>query len=218
MMKKIVLCLASVIITLHVFPQTKVAKASTASADAHHASGLSSFTARPLSDHVQVNWLTVNAIDNNFFTIERSADFVNFESINRINGSVKQSAILSYQIDDFAPFMGVSYYRLKLTDFDGKHTYSDIESVVFATPVNLQLLRNATSGNYILNFKTVKEKEDNYTVEISNALGESVYKEILTGFTGNYNREFDLLRYGKTAYLITISSSTEKIVKRVVAY
>ncbi len=181
-------------------------------------STLQYFIAKPVDEHILINWATVNAVDNNFFTIERSTDFENFESIRRVNGSVKNSATVNYEIVDYAPFTGVSYYRLRLTDFDGKHSYSDIPSVLLSSPLNLLILRNGTSKNYILDFKTTKEKEDNYIVEITNALGQSVYKETLPAFCGKYNREVDLVGYGKTAYLITISNSTEKIVKRVVAY
>lgn len=218
-MQKTLLYLLYSVITFNVFSQTKEDAAFPAKQGIPNSnSGLLFFTAKPVADHVQINWSTANEVDNNFFTVQRSADFENYESIRRVNGNVKSSATVNYEIMDYAPFSGVSYYRLQLTDFDGKNTYSDVPSVLFASPLNLIILRNATSRNYILDFKTTKEKEDNYTIEITNALGQSVYKEALPGFSGRYNREVDLVAYGKTAYIITIANSSEKIVKRVVAY
>lgn len=217
-MKKLITSIAFFIFVLHNFAQTKSEKHVAVSESPSHASGLSSFSARPLSDHVQINWLIISATNTSFFTIERSADLVNYESINRVNGNANESAVMSYQIDDYAPYNGVSYYRLKLTDTEGRNFYSEVQSVVFASPLNLTFIRNETSRNYILEFKTLKDKEDNYTIEIANALGETVYKENLVKFIGHYSHEIDLINYGKTAYIITISNSTEKIAKRVIAY
>jgi len=42
---------------------------------------------------------------------------------------LKKYSILNYSVVDDAPFPGVSYYRLKQTDFDGSFTYSHIAAV-----------------------------------------------------------------------------------------
>lgn len=218
-MKKLLLCITFSITVFNLFPQVKQDTGFPPALGIPNINpGLLFFTAKPASDHVLLNWATANVVDNSYFTLERSADFENFEAIKRVNGSVKSSATLNYETIDYAPLSGVSYYRLRLTDFEGKHTYSDIPSVLFPSLGNMVLLRNPTSGNYILDFKTTKDKEDNYTIEIANALGQEIYKETLTAFVGRYNREIDLVSHGKSAYIISISNSTEKVAKRVVAY
>lgn len=184
----------------------------------HTASESFSFAAVPITDYVKLNWTTVNEVNNNFFTVERSADYLNFESIKRVNGVVKNATTANYEAFDYAPIKGVSYYRLRLTDFDGKQTFSNVVDVAFPSPGSLTLVHNAKSGNYILDFKTSKQTEDNYTIEILNPLGESVFKVELNAFTGRYNREIDLMSIGKSTYMVSITTSTDKIIKRVIAY
>ncbi len=175
-------------------------------------------TAKSMADKIVINWTATNETNTNYFTIERSSDLVNFESINRVYANVKKAATAPYELIDYAPYKGVSHYRLKLTDFQDKVTYSEIVTVTLTSSASLDIIRNATSGSYIIDFKTIAEKEENYTVEITNGLGEKVYEEKLANFIGRYSKEIDLAAYGKTAYVVTISSNSDKTVKRVVVY
>lgn len=176
------------------------------------------FTAKSIADKIVINWTATNETNTNYFTIERSSDLLNFESINRVYANVKKTAVASYELIDYAPYKAVSHYRLKLTDFGDRVTYSEIVTVTLTSLVSLDIIRNATSGSYIIDFKTTAEKEENYTVEITNGLGEKVYEENLVNFIGRYSKEMDLASYGKTAYVVTISSNSDKTVKRVVVY
>ena len=81
-------------------------------------------------DKVQLIWQTASEIDNDYFTIERSEDGYNWEEISIIVGAGNSNSLLSYQTMDNAPYPGISYYRLKQTDFDGQFTHSQIVSVV----------------------------------------------------------------------------------------
>ena len=47
----------------------------------------------------------------------------------RINGAGNTSTLLNYSTIDDNPYFGISYYRLKQTDFDGQYSYSQIRSV-----------------------------------------------------------------------------------------
>ena len=94
---------------------------------------LSSFTAKIQDEHVQIDWITATEINQNYFNVERSgsSDGVNFTSISQIDGAGNSSQTLSYSAIDVAPLSGVSYYRLKQTDYDGGISYSNIKSVEF---------------------------------------------------------------------------------------
>ena len=92
---------------------------------------LLSFTAEPKNAHIELNWFTANEISNDYFDVQRSFDGVNFTSIDKINGAGNSTQVLSYSAVDDAPLTGISYYRLKQTDYDGKTSYSDVEAVEF---------------------------------------------------------------------------------------
>ncbi|MCS7019863.1 MAG: T9SS type A sorting domain-containing protein [Cytophagales bacterium] len=111
--------------------------------------------------YVALRWTTARDIDNDFFTIERSTDGENFTEIQRIPGAGNSDAVISYGTTDNAPLHGISYYRLKQTDFDGTFTYSKIVSVQVNLTLasRLSVYPNPNSGSrFFLNMKSEEVK------------------------------------------------------------
>ena len=96
------------------------------------------FNARAEEGKVKLDWSTATEINNDYFTIEKSIDSKEFYPIGNVSGSGNSTQKLQYYFDDTKPFFGISYYRLRQTDFDGTFTYSD------AVPVNYK----KAAGNY----------------------------------------------------------------------
>jgi hypothetical protein len=92
---------------------------------------LLSFTASAQEAYVELNWSTASEQNNDYFSVERSTDGINFTSIMIINGAGNSTENLNYSVVDDAPLARSSYYRLKQTDYDGKNSYSNIEAVEF---------------------------------------------------------------------------------------
>ncbi|MBL4658134.1 MAG: T9SS type A sorting domain-containing protein [Flavobacteriales bacterium] len=78
---------------------------------------------------VSVEWTTVVELNNDFFTVERSATGVDFKALASIPGAGNSNGLLNYNLPDLTPLTGVSYYRLKQTDYDGSYTYSQTVAV-----------------------------------------------------------------------------------------
>ena len=94
---------------------------------------LLSFTADLNNSSVDLKWQTVSEINNDYFTLEKSSDGLTWQAFEEQPGAGNSSTILNYLAIDLSPFKGVSYYRLKQTDFNGSYQYSNIESVNFIT-------------------------------------------------------------------------------------
>jgi hypothetical protein len=92
---------------------------------------LMSFTANENNGAISLNWSTASEINNDYFTIERSEDAIEFTEIDIVVGAGNSSTTLSYNLVDIDPIVGVSYYRLKQTDFDGEFKYSETVSVTY---------------------------------------------------------------------------------------
>ncbi len=90
---------------------------------------LLSFTASVRGSEVLLEWITASETNNNFFTVERSRDGYNFEVIGYVQGAGTKSQTSYYQLFDEQPLTGISYYRLKQTDFDGSSEYFDMVAV-----------------------------------------------------------------------------------------
>jgi hypothetical protein len=104
------------------------------------------FTASPFNREVILEWSTSSEINNDFFTIERSLHLKNWETISNIKGAGNSNFIKYYNSSDKTPYQGVSYYRLKQTDFNGTTSYSSIESVLIGESIeDVSIFPNPTS-------------------------------------------------------------------------
>lgn len=89
------------------------------------------FHAVEWEEGVRFLWTTASETNNDYFSIERSPDGENWTEVLRVDGAGNSSSPLDYDAIDPDPLPGVSYYRLKQTDFDGKYSYSKVNAVTF---------------------------------------------------------------------------------------
>jgi len=78
---------------------------------------------------ITLKWETATEINNDFFTIERSEDGVNFYAIATLDGAGNSYSTIAYSSLDNNPVNGINYYRLKQTDYNGAFSYSNLQSV-----------------------------------------------------------------------------------------
>ncbi|QQR84987.1 MAG: T9SS type A sorting domain-containing protein [Flavobacteriales bacterium] len=94
------------------------------------------FDARPEEAEVLCTWATATETNNDFFTVERSADGETFSDIGEVDGAGQSQTTLAYAFSDDAPLDGLSYYRLRQTDFDGTETWSQAVAVWRGAPAS----------------------------------------------------------------------------------
>ena len=87
---------------------------------------LATFTTTPLDNLVEIRWTTLSEINNAYFTVERSVNGLNWEEVKIVNSYGNSTTTQHYQTKDESPLDGLTYYRLKQTDFDGSYSYSGI--------------------------------------------------------------------------------------------
>ncbi len=96
---------------------------------------MSAFSASLSNKKVSVKWTTQTEVNNDFFTVERSADNLTYTPIGTVDGAGNSNQIREYAFMDNQPLKGVSYYRLTQTDFDGRT--SRTESIVINNKVSV---------------------------------------------------------------------------------
>ncbi|TVQ14254.1 MAG: T9SS C-terminal target domain-containing protein [Bacteroidetes bacterium] len=137
---------------------------------------LLSFEATPLNHEVEVSWVTAAEINNDFFTVERSVNGVDFEAIHFVQGAGTTSHANHYAVIDHEPLTGLSYYRLKQTDYNGDFEYSNIVSVYTqkAALADMKVYPNPSNGNF--NIVAAGEKAIDY--KIFDMQGRTVYTSV----------------------------------------
>lgn len=90
-----------------------------------------SFTGKQEEQGIILTWQTASEKDNDFYTIEQSRNGREFTGIGNITGSGTTHQISTYQFFDEQPIIGIGYYRIKQTDYDGKFDFSRIIAVEY---------------------------------------------------------------------------------------
>ncbi len=171
---------------------------------------LLSFTAAlSSSNNVVLNWVTALEINNDFFTIERSADGVNFNEVTQVAGAGNSSIVHNYSATDESPADGINYYRLKQTDFDGAFVYSNTVSVNISTtqPVaQITVYPNpANVGQQIQ--VNISEATADFSIDVYEiGSGKLIYHGVSAGQQNQLNMPQGL---AVGAYLVKLTSDTE---------
>ena len=89
-------------------------------------------------------------LNNDFFSIERSNDGVDFTDFHTEDGNGTSNHVIEYSIMDVDPYP-VTYYRLSQTDFDGMHEVLGIRVVKRGSKESsvLKVYPNPSTGEYV---------------------------------------------------------------------
>jgi len=88
------------------------------------------FDANCDDDVITVSWASASETNNDFYTIEKSLDGMNWDfvaTISGANGTGNSNQTLYYNYTDYSPLGQLSYYRLSQTDFDGSTVELGVE-------------------------------------------------------------------------------------------
>lgn len=129
------------------------------------------FTAIKKVRNVVLNWSTASEQNNDRFEIERTTDGINWITIQTISGNGNSNTVIHYTGIDKNPTNGTNYYRLKQIDFNGEYTFSNVRSVVFTAPAELNVFPNPAK-----NIVTINRGAD-AVIQIINELGQIMHAD-----------------------------------------
>lgn len=178
---------------------------------------LTRFDAVANGDVVDISWTTASEKDNAFFTVERSRDGLAFETLSTQKGAGNSTTLTNYHEKDVKPFDGLSYYRLKQHDINGRYNYSAIVAVDRSQLRDAEILvfPNPSDGNINLKLKGFEKQAIELTV--TDAIG----RFCLSRSTTVQEAEESIRLYSETplapgTYVLTISTK-DAIYRRKIA-
>lgn len=136
---------------------------------------LIAFDARVLDDAVELRWSTAQEKNNDYFSIERSADGRQFLPLAQVAGR-NADYTTAYTLTDAQPLTGLSYYRLSQVDRDGQMEQLALRAVTHqGKDSGYALVPNPANGNAI--FLTSGAREPGFeSLQIFNPTGELIYQ------------------------------------------
>ena len=180
---------------------------------------LSSFEAKKKRNEVYLSWTTAAEFNNDYFTIEKSHDGIHFVSLQRVKAAGNSNTTIHYGSIDKSPYTGVSYYRLKQTDMDGAHTYSEIIAIEFTGTTSSEVSiidfgPNPFDNYFWIVYECIIRQEIN--IQLINLNGELVINEFVFADEG-YNKfeSFPPATLPKGIYIVTIAYDNKKISQKI---
>jgi hypothetical protein len=178
----------------------------------------STVNARKINEkEVLINWTTLSEIDNYFFTVEKTDELASgFNHHNQqtdetvwtqcgiVNGTNTNSR-KDYSFIDNNLISGLSYYRIKQTDFSGKFSYSKI--VVLSSFSENEILK--VYPNPSKNILTV-EYDGLKSIFLLNMLGEKIYE--MKNIENNLLHTFSTQNFSEGMYVLKIIGWNNEVV------
>lgn len=161
---------------------------------------LITFSGKNIGNQNHLEWQTASELNNDYFTIERSADGVYFYEIGRVDGSGTTHTTSDYSLIDSQPLSGMNYYRLKQTDFDGTSKYSGMVSIASSGSDGFvyNVRPNPTNGG--IQFDMLSPQNGSMSIEVIDYLGRIVKQENINVSMGMNTLNSELNELSKGIY------------------
>jgi len=180
---------------------------------------LISFTAKLEKQKVALSWITASETNNDFYTIERTSDGSNYDLVAKVDGAGNSTTILNYSAEDKKPLVGLNYYRLSQTDFNGVSSYFKLASVEYTenSEFSFDLFPNPNDGS-VFNVSINSEKDKDVLVVVYDALGKESYSKVVVNEeNGNKVYVMDLTgNLPSGIYIIKATSDQNILSKRMI--
>lgn len=163
------------------------------------------FQADPRNGIVELKWTTASELNNDYFTVERSRNGTDYESVARVEGSGTSSFVNHYSAVDPSPHTGLSYYRLKQTDFDGSTSISlpvAVKNTAFFK--GFSLVPNPAAASLTIRLQPSMTGEQ--TLRIYSVSGQLLFEKKIE--PGNEVREeaLDVSRFDSGVYNVVLET------------
>lgn len=106
--------------------------------------------------------------------------------------------------------MGISYYRLKQTDFDGKYSYSDIKKISFNSDNKIVLFPNIFNNQFTIEGNNIESRE----INIFNLIGQDVKHFTKQTKTSDSQIVIDAINLSTGFYYVKVDNNTFKVYKQ----
>lgn len=179
------------------------------------------FEAKANGTKVDLVWSTAEEKNNDYFTIERSVNGIEFEKVVEIKGAGNSTTTLHYHSFDLSPLEGISYYRLKQTDYNGQYSFSPIRLVNRSTQISSSTLTvmeigpNPFRNKFTIHYNLQNPGETKFI--LFNLSGQIVFETSQFDNSGANNFEFtDEKSLPPGTYILNVINGTEKITKKLI--
>ncbi|MDZ7878190.1 MAG: T9SS type A sorting domain-containing protein [Saprospiraceae bacterium] len=163
-----------------------------------------------------LTWTTASERNNAGFDIEASKDGIRFEKIGFVKGNGTTNDVKKYNFTDEKVASGLTYYRLKQVDIDGRFEYSKTISVLRKSDKFNAISVSPNPANDILNIVVETKNDDDLEINLLDIFGKTIKQQKTTTQQGLNNKSLDLQDLPNGIYFLQLQQGSERIVRKVI--
>jgi len=159
-----------------------------------------------------LHWTTGSEFNNDYFTLLRSEDGVNFEEVSKVPSLGNSTGTQNYEYYDYDYRAATTYYRLYETDHNG----------ISATVGNIVVIKRKdfsfnisniypVPSSDIVNIDFLNENDGALSVNIYDVTGRIIEKFDVDANSGFNTLELNIGHYTVGTYFVTLSTDTETV-------
>jgi len=165
---------------------------------------LMSFGAELNGDNVDIQWTVASQVNNDYYSILRSIDAYDWYEVGRVEGAGNSNQIMEYVFTDEDPYIGLSYYKLKQTDFDGRFEEFHPVSISY----DVEIIGLLISPNPVTDILTLTMDgnihNDLHVIRIFDSRGNIIIRNNLIGNLKDY--KVDVSKLSDGMYIVKVKN------------
>jgi hypothetical protein len=162
-------------------------------------------------------WKTVTESNSDYFSVERSANGINYEAIGRVNATGFSSNIINYNFTDATPLKGINYYRLVMIDKDNSFEYSNIVTIARQAQGISILSAQVFTGKKQVSINVASAQNKKATLAVFDVNGRQFLNERIELQKGLNNISKNITLAAKGIYYVRLYTENETQVKSTLA-
>jgi hypothetical protein len=167
-----------------------------------------------------LSWHTATEVNADYFEVEKSEDGINFGPLSK-NAKIKAigntSTPQNYSTTDDNLSIGLTYYRLRMVDLDGKEKYSNVISLQAEGKLLVKIAPNPFEKTLSIDVNSALSN-DVITAELLDLSGRVLIKKIIETTEKTTQLSFDTEGSPAGFYIVRLSNKSSVLQKKVVKH
>jgi hypothetical protein len=164
---------------------------------------------------VQIDWTSYYEDNVSHYLVERSTNGSEFSAIGTVDATGASDKI-EYNFFDAVPVDGVSFYRIRNIDLDGKSGYSNVVKMELGSQSShIGLYPNPVTNGQV-SIQSPSLNRGRYTVTVMNMMGQPVLQTSFEHQGGAITQPVQVPNLGRGMYTIQMNTDESRIFSRTV--
>ncbi|MEI7597394.1 MAG: T9SS type A sorting domain-containing protein, partial [Bacteroidota bacterium] len=178
---------------------------------------LLSYRAICLGDYVTTSWATASELNSDYFTVERSYDLSNWETVGTKQSAGNSNSEKLYDLSDYSVNMNSTniYYRLKQTDYNGDFEYFDPVTIHCSEELTFEVISVAKDGND-LSIDYIGVLDENMKIALFTITGQQVYNQSIISKKGLNKFKIQGVDLKTGLYLLSMETVDKYMSKKII--